>query len=83
MLLDLICFYDGNAHVYYFDLPFEETVERHNTRPLAEAFGEDSLRSWWRTKDYLGIKGEKALTEDMTQNGIVELIYNQLETSFS
>lgn len=80
MLRNLIRFYSGNAYTYYFDLPFEKTVERHNSRPQAEAFGEESLRSWWRQKDFLGVEGEKTLTEEMTQKDILNLICSQLET---
>lgn len=74
MLMDLIRFYDGNADVYYFDLPFEKTIERHQSRPLADAFGEESLRAWWRPKDYLGITDETMLTEEMTEEDILDLI---------
>ncbi|ANU09520.1 hypothetical protein A1A1_12082 [Planococcus antarcticus DSM 14505] len=36
MLHHLIRFYSGNAFIYYFNLSFEKTVERHNSRPRAE-----------------------------------------------
>ncbi|WKA56737.1 kinase [Planococcus shixiaomingii] len=78
VLDNLISFYDGNAYTYYFDLSFEKTVERHKSRPQAEEFGEDKLRSWWSPGDYLGVEGEKALTEDMTQQDIMNLICSQL-----
>ncbi|XKE94651.1 kinase [Metaplanococcus flavidus] len=78
MLLELIRFFDGNADVYYFDLPFEKTVERHHSRPLADAFGEESLRAWWRPKDCLGTAGETMLTEEMTEEGILDLIVSQV-----
>lgn len=78
MLHDLIRFYGGNAFVYYFDLPFEETVERHKSRPKAEAFGEESLKSWWSPKDFLGTTGEMALSSDMSRDDIVTFICNQL-----
>ncbi|QHJ72351.1 kinase [Planococcus halotolerans] len=79
MLMDLIRFYDGNADVYYFDLPFEKTIERHQSRPLADAFGEESLRAWWRPKDCLGIAGEKMLTEEMTEEDILDLICSEVK----
>lgn len=78
MLTDLINFYEGNAEVYYFDLPFEKTVERHKSRPLADAFGEESLRAWWRPKDCLGTAGETMLTEEMTEEGILDLIASRI-----
>ncbi|WP_192892908.1 kinase [Planococcus salinus] len=79
MLEGLIRFYEGNAYIYYFDLSFKSTVERHNSRPQAEEFGEESLRSWWSPNDQLGVECEKMLTEEMTQKDILDLICTQVE----
>ncbi|MBU9675070.1 kinase [Planococcus sp. CP5-4] len=79
LLLDLIRFYDGEAFVYYFNLPFEKTMERHNTRPQSQDFGEASLQKWWTPKDDLGVPGEQLLTEEMSEQAIVELICSQVE----
>ncbi|MDN5710271.1 MAG: kinase [Planococcus sp. (in: firmicutes)] len=79
LLLDLIRFYDGEAFVYYFDLPFEKTLERHNMRPQSQDFGEASLQKWWTPKDVLGVPGEQLLTEEMSEQAIVELICSQVE----
>lgn len=81
MLHHLIHFYDENTCVCYFDLSFEETVERHNSRPQAESFGEDSLRSWWSPKDHLNVTGEKILNGKMTQTEILKLICKQIENA--
>jgi len=79
MLDDLIDFYEGKAFIYYFDLSFQETVKRHNTRSQRLEFGEDSLRLWWTPNDYLGVEGERKLTNEMSQQDIVKLVINQLE----
>ncbi|WP_053366301.1 kinase [Bacillus sp. FJAT-27245] len=79
MLNNLIQFYNQRAYIYYFDLSFEETVIRHNSSPKKEDFGEDSLRAWWNPNDYLGVNGETILTNDMSQNKVLELILNQLQ----
>lgn len=79
LLLDLIRFYSGEAFVYYFDLPFEKTMARHNTRPQSQDFGEDSLKKWWTPKDDLGVAGEQLLTEEMSEQAIVKLICGQVE----
>ncbi|XRD24535.1 kinase [Lysinibacillus fusiformis] len=78
MLKNLIQFYDQEACVFYFDLSFEETVLRHNSREKKMEFGEDSLRAWWNPNDYLGVAGEMKLTGDMSQDSILKLILNQL-----
>ena len=79
MLRNLIHFYDKKAYIYYFDLSFEETVIRHNTRSKKMKFGEDSLRAWWIPKDYLGVDGEMILTNDMSPSDVMKLILNQLQ----
>ncbi len=48
MLLQLVDDHRGVSCSYVWDLPFEETVRRHATKPVATAFGEAELRAWWR-----------------------------------
>jgi predicted kinase len=79
MLKDLIQFYNQEAYTYYFDLSFEETVIRHNTRAKKMEFGEDSLRDWWNSNDYLEVQGETLFTNDMSQNDVLKQILNQLQ----
>lgn len=78
MLNNLIQFYNQKVYTYYFDISFEETVIRHNSRSKRIEFGEDSLRDWWIPNDYLGVDRETLLTNDMSQNDVLKLILNQL-----
>src|SRR5699024_2600035 len=78
MLKSLIQFYDNKVYTYYFDLTFDETVARHNSREKKMEFGEESLRAWWNPNDYLGVGGEVRLTDEMTLDDVLELILNQL-----
>jgi tRNA uridine 5-carbamoylmethylation protein Kti12 len=80
MLKGLISFYYGKAHAYYYDLSFQETVRRHNSRSKKTEFGEESLRAWWNPNDYLGVDSEVILTEELSQEEIVELILKQVQT---
>ncbi|KQL55932.1 MULTISPECIES: kinase [Bacillaceae] len=79
MLKNLIQYYNQEAYIYYFDLSFEETVERHNTRTKKAEFGEESLRAWWTAKDYLEVQGEMLFTNDMSQKEVLEQILNQIQ----
>ena len=79
MLNNLIRFYNQKAYTYYFDLSFEETVKRHNTRSKKIEFGEESLRAWWNPNDYLGVGRETVLTNEMSPNDVLKLILNQLQ----
>jgi predicted kinase len=60
-LRGLINDHSGPSLVYYFDIPYEETVRRHATRPLATEFGADQLRDWYRHRDLLGTPGEHVI----------------------
>ena len=79
MLNQLISFYHGNAQTYYYDLSFQETVRRHNGREKITEFGEESLRSWWNPNDYLGVDEEVILTDELSQDEVVEKILVDLK----
>lgn len=79
MLKNLMQFYNQRTYTYYFDLSFEETVIRHNSRSKKMEFGEESLRAWWNPNDFLGVDGETILTDDMSQHDVLKLILNQLK----
>lgn len=71
----------SNAHIksyiYYFDLPYAETVRRHHTKAYTD-FSAEKLASWFVGKDTLNVKNEKLITEMMTQNDILTMIMNDL-----
>ncbi len=63
---------------YYFDIPFEETVIRHQQKPNAHEFGEVDMRKWWQERDFLGIIPEMKLSMDLSLNDIVNQISNDI-----
>ena len=67
--------YGSDIYAYYFDIPFEETVRRHQTRSKAAEFGADEMREWWKEKDYLELIKESIITEEMSKDEIVNKIY--------
>lgn len=63
----------GNAiFAYYFDLPFEETLKRHQTKPNRDEFGEEAMRRWWREGDYSELLEETTIGPERSQEEIVE-----------
>ncbi|MBC1934961.1 kinase [Listeria grandensis] len=78
MLQDLIQFFDNQADVYYFDLPFAETVKRHQTKDKAHEFGIEKLKAWWLINDKLGVENEIILTEKQSEEEIIMLILDKL-----
>ncbi|MDE5858802.1 MAG: uridine kinase [Oscillospiraceae bacterium] len=70
--------YGENIFAYYYDLPFEETLLRHETKPNKSDFGEEDMRRWWKEKDYIGIIPEKIITKDMSFSETVDMIFNDV-----
>jgi len=67
-----------NIFAYYFDISFEETLNRHSQKPNANEFGEIELRNWWRTNDLISNIDEKIITQDASITETVERIYNNI-----
>ncbi|WP_307814007.1 hypothetical protein [Streptomyces sp. N35] len=56
MLSALIADHLGITRAYYFDIPFEQTVARHHSKPDAQNLAhvtEEHLASWYRPQDLL------------------------------
>ena len=70
--------FGSNIHAYYFDIPFAETVARHQGKPNAHEFGEAQMRSWWREKDLLPDIEEQMITIDMTKEDIIARILRDI-----
>lgn len=80
MLTKLISDFNGLARVYYFDIPFNETLRRHATKPNAHEFGEAEMRQWWRSSDVLGVKEEQIFNEKMSADAMLRKILNDCVT---
>jgi len=57
VLTRLIREHPGPSHVYYFDVPFDETVRRNASRGFTAA----EMRGWWAPDAPLGVPGERVL----------------------
>ena len=58
MLRQLVNSHPVRSNVFYLDVPLEETLRRHEERPLRAAVEPDKLRDWYVPSDLLGIPGE-------------------------
>lgn len=70
--------FEGKIFSYYYDITFEETLARHQTKPNKGDFGENDMRNWWIEKDFIRFIPEKVITKDMELNDTVELIYQDV-----
>lgn len=71
--------FQENVYAYYYDIPFDETLARHATKPNCHEFGEEAMSRWWREKDYSEVLAEKAITSDMSLEDTVNMIMNDLQ----
>lgn len=70
--------FGDDIYAYYFDIPFEETLKRHQEKANVHEFGEKEMKRWWNEKDYIGTIKEKNLHKDQSLSEIVELIYDDV-----
>ena len=73
--------YDTKVYAYYFDIPFEETLKRHQTKPNCNEFGEEAMRKWGREKDFSGVLMERIITSEKDIQGIVSDICDSVLNS--
>ena len=64
----------GRSLFYYLDIPFEETIRRHQFKPQAGEYGRAEMSSWWRDRDYLSGVSERVITANATADAAVEQI---------
>jgi hypothetical protein len=62
------------ARFYYLDVPFEETLRRHASRPQAAEFGEAEMRTWYRERDLLPGGIERIIAAASSLEGTVGLV---------
>lgn len=73
----------NRIYAYYFDIPFEETVHRHKSKPNANEFGETEMKRWWKEKDFINIFSEQIISKDMMEDEIVDMILHHIETGLN
>lgn len=73
--------FGSEIYAYYYDLPFEETVARHDTRAKRMSFGAEDMRRWWVEKDYMKIIPEKILTKEIGLDEAVEMIFRDADVN--
>lgn len=81
MLARLRADHRGPTHGYYLDIPFQETLARHATRPQASEYGETQMRDWYRPLDLLPGGLETVIRSDSSLHETIDRI--MLETGLA
>lgn len=61
-------------YFFYFDVSFEETMRRHQTRPKSERFGEATMRDLYTRTGPSGYSNEQIIPENTTPEQACRLI---------
>lgn len=70
--------YKEKLFAYYYDIPFEETLRRHETKEKKFEFGEAEMLRWWNEKDFIGIIPEKSFKQDVYLESAVNIILKDI-----
>ncbi|MGN9162878.1 kinase [Clostridium sulfidigenes] len=70
--------FGNQIFAYYFNIPFEETLNRHKQKPNAHEFGEKEMRKWWNEKDLIGMIPEVCIHKELSLTEIVNIIYQDV-----
>ncbi|MGW4231810.1 AAA family ATPase [Streptomyces sp. NPDC004980] len=74
MLARLRADHRGRTHAYYLQVPFEETLARHATKPQANEYGREEMSSWYRERDLLPGSFESVIGPDSTLGETIDHI---------
>jgi predicted kinase len=64
----------GRSLFYYMDIPFEETLRRHQSKPQVSEYGRAEMSCWYRAKDLLPGGWEQVITADWSLDQTVRHI---------
>ncbi len=68
----------NHVFAYYYDLPFEETLRRHQTKANCNEFGEEKMKQWWKEKDFIGIIPETTFTRELKLEDTIDFVYKEV-----
>lgn len=71
MIRTLIQEHRGRSFVYYYDIPFEETVRRHAFKDNSHDYGVKQMGEWFVEHDLLGVPGEQIIGPEQTQEDTI------------
>jgi hypothetical protein len=77
MLRALVNDHAGLTRCYYLDVPLEETLRRHATKPTAREYGEIEMRSWYHPNDRLEFLCETVIPAKSSLDNSVDLVLRE------
>lgn len=77
MLGNLVKDHAGKSHCFYLDIPWEETLRRHRTKPQAAEYGADLMREWFKPLDLLSQVTEHRFDETLSLDDMADLVLSR------
>lgn len=74
MLTSLVHDHPGRTSCFYWDIPFAETVRRHEFKPQATEYGAELMAEWYRPTDLIPALNEHVFTADVLLEAAVSHI---------
>jgi adenylylsulfate kinase-like enzyme len=69
----------GPSYFYYLDIPLEETIRRHATRPKSTAFTAEEMTTWFHGQDLLDDPHETVIDQSSSLETTVKRILTETD----
>ncbi|MEI6581636.1 MAG: AAA family ATPase [bacterium] len=66
--------HQDNNYIYYFNISFNETLARHDTRRKKNDFSEEEMKKWYMSPSPSGYDFEVEISENMSEDETVAMI---------
>jgi predicted kinase len=74
VLRQLIAEHPGPSSTFWMDITFEETLRRHQSRPVPIPVSAEIMRGWFTPSDLLGVAGEQVIPQSHDIDTAVDTI---------
>jgi hypothetical protein len=74
MFKEIISMHSYDNFFFYFDISFEETLRRHNTKHNKDDFGENEMKAWHKEKNFLSFIREEIIPESNSMTDSIKSV---------
>ena len=67
-----------DIYTFYYDLSFQETVNRHYSRAIKDEFNEETMKQWFVEKDYLNDFNETIFDSTISLEKAIDIIKEKI-----
>jgi adenylate kinase family enzyme len=71
---EIFAIHKTNNFMFTFDISFEETLNRHRTKPNKDAWSETDMQGWYHPKDFMGYYFEYTIGESSSKSQAIQKV---------